>query len=292
MRADKNAGIIKLKVLNKFDVTHLYYEIILSPIDTRTELSILIELEVGILIDARKKADKYFNVFLDKVDEILTNPIEAINISALAPLKTPRMLSTNDFISTIKIGKFLYINEHDRTLFIPPHGFMDKYGTPLETRVVNFGNLLSYELIEDGETITSGGLGAAALGALTFGIGGAIVGSVVGSKKSRGTCSQLEIKLTLNKLEDPVKYIVFNKTAIPRSGIIYKELKLQANECLALLENIMQGNRNKQSQSNENEKTKPLTSEADELLKFHELLGKGIISQEEFERMKKKILGL
>ncbi len=52
--------------------------------------------------------------------------------------------------------------------------------------IFEFSNLLNFELLEDGETITKGGLGRAVAGGLLFGGVGAIVGGVTGGKKKQG----------------------------------------------------------------------------------------------------------
>lgn len=60
-----------------------------------------------------------------------------------------------------------------------------------------------------------------------------------------------------------------------------KELK-QAEELKALIESLQ----------NESNQSTPQSSDADELLKFKELLDEGAITEEEYEAKKKQILGL
>lgn len=64
----------------------------------------------------------------------------------------------------------------------------------------NYEDILSFELLEDGETITSGGLGRAVVGGLAFGAAGAIVGGVTGGKKSKSLCTSLSIKISINDI--------------------------------------------------------------------------------------------
>lgn len=55
-----------------------------------------------------------------------------------------------------------------------------------------------YEIIEDGDIITSGGLGSAAIGGLLFGSTGAIVGGTTGKRKTSNICKLLQLKIVLD----------------------------------------------------------------------------------------------
>ena len=55
------------------------------------------------------------------------------------------------------------------------------YGT--SNIVFNFNDVVSYELIQDGESITKGGVGRAVAGGILFGGVGAVVGGLTGKKK-------------------------------------------------------------------------------------------------------------
>ena len=90
----------------------------------------------------------------------------------------------------------------------------------------------------DNNTVTSGGLGRAAVGGLLFGPVGAVVGGITGGKKTKTTCKKISIKLTVTGKYSPSIDIDFmiseNKTDSIVYGVAYKE----AQGCLSKFEII------------------------------------------------------
>jgi len=66
-----------------------------------------------------------------------------------------------------------------------------------------------------------GGLDMAAVGAVTFGAAGAIVGSNMG-KKGTNICNSLKIKLTLRDSPTPAYFIDFVTRETKKSSYLYK----------------------------------------------------------------------
>ena len=158
----------------------------------------------------------------------------------------------------------------------------------VNNEVFQYKNLLDFELIEDGETITKGGIGRAVAGGLVFGGAGAVVGAVTG-KKTKSICNSMRIKLTLKNTYRDNIYINLIATDTKKSSIIYKAAQTNAQNCISALQIITDANN---QTSNQKSDTSTPISEADEILKFKQLLDAGIISQEEFEQKKKQLLGL
>ena len=52
-------------------------------------------------------------------------------------------------------------------------------------RIYNYSDIVSFELLEDGENITKGGICMAVAGGVLFGNAGAIVGGAAGKNKKR-----------------------------------------------------------------------------------------------------------
>ena len=52
-----------------------------------------------------------------------------------------------------------------------------------KARIYNYSDLLGYEILEDGNTVTKGGLGSAVVGGALFGGIGSVVGGLTGGKK-------------------------------------------------------------------------------------------------------------
>ena len=185
------------------------------------------------------------------------------------------------FNPTKKIEKYLFVDENNRFFRVGKKG-----------EIFKFTDLLHFELLEDGETIMKGGLGTAIVGGLLSGGVGAIVGSNVGGKKSKATCTSMNIVLSVkNSLADTV-YINFISTEVKKNGIIYKEAQESAQKCLSALRII--ADTNKASENNQTTTDAP-TSAVDvttELQKFHELMQNGIITEDDFNAKKAQLLGL
>lgn len=153
--------------------------------------------------------------------------------------------------------------------------------------IYRYDQIVGFELLEDGETITKGGLGRAVAGGLLFGGIGAIVGGVTGGKKSKNVCKSLQIKLTLRNSPKQTEYLPFIATETKTGSIIYKTAYKLAQDALSALQLAT-------------EKAAPAPAEApaqalsgaDEILKYKGLLDAGIITEEEFSAKKAQILGL
>jgi len=153
--------------------------------------------------------------------------------------------------------------------------------------IYNFEDILEFELIQDGETITSGGLGRAIVGGALFGGIGAIVGGISGSKNSKSIVSNLKIKVTINNLETrPVYLSYIEDFLVEKDSWIYKKHIEEAHQVLSILSIITKQNEVMTKQSFET------TSTADEIMKFKTLFDQGVITQEQFELKKTQLLNL
>lgn len=189
----------------------------------------------------------------------------------------------NSFNPTKKIGTHIEIDENQNKWLIPDGMF----GGKKNPKIYNFSDIVDFELLEDGESIAKGGLGRAVVGGVLFRGIGAVVGGVTGKKKSKPICNSLKIKITLNDMSKPVVYIDFIKASTKKDSIIYKTMYKSAQECLSVLQLIVNSQEEVQ-----NDIAATSISSADEILKFKNLLDQGIITQEEFEAKKKQLLGL
>lgn len=187
------------------------------------------------------------------------------------------------FNATKKIGTFIEFDDNQKKWIIP-YGNMGKKKYP---KIYNYSDIVDFELLEDGVTITKGGLGAAIAGGVLFGGVGAIVGGTTGAKKSKSVCNSLKIKITINDINNPVVYINFITTETKKNSYMYQGIYNSAQECLSTLQLIY----NNQETRIENNNVAQFSS-ADEILKFKNLLDSGIITQEQFEAKKNQLLGL
>jgi hypothetical protein len=149
----------------------------------------------------------------------------------------------------------------------------------------SFDDIINYELLEDGVSVATGGLGSAIAGATLFGGAGAIVGANLG-KKQKDIVDNLSVHISTRVPEIPSLNISLINTETKRGGFVYKGMKDLAIKIISLLDQITADNN-----------TAPIppsssSNAADEILKFKSLLDAGVITQEEFEAKKKQLLGL
>ena len=149
--------------------------------------------------------------------------------------------------------------------------------------------LAHFELLEDGNSVASGGLGRAAVGGILFGGVGAVVGAVTGEKVTKKVLTSLEIVIILNnpyRKKITVNCMGMDKN-VKSGSMMYKQYMQEAHNLMMFLHGI-KARANTTSISNESTEA----SVADEILKFKQLLDIGVISDEEFAAKKKQLLGL
>lgn len=151
-----------------------------------------------------------------------------------------------------------------------------------------YDNLLSFELLENGETITKGGIGRAVAGGLLFGGVGATVGALTGPKRSRGVCTSMKMRLTLKNAHIDTVYIPFVTREVKTGSFVYKAAQKTAQQCISALQIILDVNQ----AANQASAASGAISAADEIVKFKQLMDAGVITAAEFEAKKKQLLGL
>lgn len=180
------------------------------------------------------------------------------------------------FKATHRVGDHILINRDEKTWYVYP-----------AKKVYTFEELIDYEIIENGSSVSSKGIGKAIAGGLLFGGVGAIVGGVTAKAKTSSILNELKIKVVVDDFDAPNTFIdLLIVKPLTKPAAIESVMKTAQN-IISLLDLI------KNNQNNSVAEIKSTTiSEADEILKFKELLDKGIITEEEFQAKKKQILGL
>lgn len=189
-----------------------------------------------------------------------------------------------NFLKTKDIWGYIYLDETNKKWTIPIGSFKKRID---ENRIYSFSDILNVELIEDGNSISKGGIGRAIVGGALFGGVGAIVGATTGHKH-RQTCSKLQIKITLKNLNIPIEYISLINTETKKDSFTYKHNIGIAEQIFSVLQIICEQNKS-------NKECLSLNTSQDnieELKKYKKLLDIGAINQEEFEIKKKELLNL
>lgn len=180
------------------------------------------------------------------------------------------------FSTTQSYGKYIQVDSNNRL-----------WKTSAQKDIIfSYSDILDFELLENGKSITKGGLGSAVVGGVLFGGVGAVVGSAVGQKKTKQEITEYRIKITTKNQHYPSLYIDFLTTGKVKEGSISHNLNVHsAQEILSLLTQIT----NSVSNSNAPQQS---FSAADEILKLKQLLDAGVLTAEEFETKKKMLLNI
>ena len=189
-----------------------------------------------------------------------------------------------EFTATKKIGKYLEIDEVNKKWITVNYMFGKRINSP----IYDYNDIVQFELLEDGNTVTKGGLGSALVGGAMFGGVGAIVGGVTGKKRSKNYINSLKIKITTHNLDNPTVYINLINMKTKADSMYYRSVYNSAQEILSLLSIMQEENKGSASVPNSNMNV----SAADEILKLSELKDKGILTEEEFQIKKKQILNI
>ncbi|MBM7836341.1 DUF4428 domain-containing protein [Clostridium sardiniense] len=158
-----------------------------------------------------------------------------VSLAELAPFVDAEKLyqeHLQEFTPTKKIGSFLEVDEN-KGEWLVPDGF---FGGKKHPRIFKFKDIVNYELLVNESSVASGGVGRAIAGGVLFGATGAIVGGVTGKKRSKNVIDSMKIKITVDDLQYPVVYINIISSSTKTDSILYKPLEKQAQECLSVLD--------------------------------------------------------
>lgn len=164
----------------------------------------------------------------------------------------------------------------------------------------NFSDIISCEVVEDGETVTrkSNKIGRAVIGGVLAGGAGAIIGGLSGKEKQNKEIESIALKIIFKTSEIPYTFkLTFfdakqatshTKRKVKLSESVYGKMAKDAiNEVSNWKEKIESIINQYDKEENE---TQAQTSVSDEIEKLNSLKEKGAITQEEFDKQKQKLL--
>lgn len=218
----------------------------------------------------------------------MMSPIKTMSaetIKGMIAKKEESLQELKSLTITKDFGAYIKFDENNRKWFVPDGTF----GGVKNPVIYSFDDIIAFELLEDGNSITKGGTGRAIAGGLLFGGVGAIVGGSAGKRKTKSTCTKLQIKITVNSMSTPAVYINLIAGETKTDGFIYKTAYSSAQNILSVLQVICENNKTLHETMPDSTVS---TSSADEIVKYKNLLDQGIITQEEFDAKKKQLLGL
>lgn len=197
--------------------------------------------------------------------------------------------------------------DEDLTMFIDDNNkkffFQEKFlGIP--QAIYDYSDLLGFEISEDGHTVLEGSVGRALIGSWIGGTTGAIIGSSF-SKNIEEHCNSISLILYLNNPSCPSISISVNKQKMKKGSKKYRKVVEHLNELVGALTYIQNNNQaiegnNYIEESYEQAHNEVATSSEtaqnndidiiEALEKYHSLLDKGILTQEEFDTKKRQLL--
>lgn len=179
---------------------------------------------------------------------------------------------------------------------------LKRKGDKIDVDVITYNDLLSTKIYVDNEKITetsrTSQIGGALLGRLALGGVGAIIGGLSGKTKTSDSINRIDLLLTINRKDNPTHYInlLDSKrcdTKIGKDHIFYKSSIQRARKLHSLIELLIKKADKediKKHKNFENNKKLERVSIADELQKLADLRDKGILTKEEFQKEKSKLL--
>lgn len=167
-----------------------------------------------------------------------------------------------------------------------------------EEIVIHYNDIIQCEMIEDGSQITKTSrgsqVGGALIGGAVAGGVGAIIGGLSGSKTTSERVEKLQLKITVNNTIEPVQNITFLNSPVgtKKSDPIYSGHFLKEARYWHGLVSVLIKRADDESIQFVQNVDSPVESEsvADELLKLAQLHKDGLLTKEEFDAQKLKLL--
>jgi hypothetical protein len=170
---------------------------------------------------------------------------------------------------------------------------------PQGARVVTYRQILSAEVFEDGASITKtmrlSQVGGAVVGGLLLGGVGAVVGSLTGKKETRATVNRVELRVIVDDTQRPLHDVILLNRNVKRTDPAYITAIGAARRWVGIVEVLVKRADSDAADARATHHAPrsvlPPASMADELKKLHELKTAGILSADEFQQQKVRLLG-
>lgn len=191
----------------------------------------------------------------------------------------------NEFDTLFKANKLFIRKDNNLILGYNNDGnifIMKKDKTETYSKLISYKDILSVEILADDKSIEKAQreskVGSGLIGTILFGIPGLIIGGVL----NKGDIKKLELCLMLNDINNPYEKILFNTVKVWSGSDLLKDIKDWFAVCSILIERADKEDLEKESNG--------VSSISDELLKLNDLKEKGILTDEEFQTQKLRLL--
>lgn len=163
---------------------------------------------------------------------------------------------------------------------------------PPQCRIVSYADILGAEVVEDGVAITSASRGdqisRGILAGLAFGTAGAIVGGLSAKTATSHQVNRLELRVVVADTTAPMHVVVLRSSPIDRALPSYQKQRQLADYWQALFRVVIK--HGESSGPTKCHEAAPLGSVADEIRKLSVLVDDGILTREEFDAQKARLL--
>lgn len=203
------------------------------------------------------------------------------SIEALNEEEQIEYYEENKFDSAIEFNKIIMaVNKQEKKLSFFYNEMLDK--------TINFKSIVECKIVENSREMDKGGIGRALVGGIVAGSTGAIVGAT--TRKSKKIISNLSVRIVTDEIENPLYslQLITNPIDINKSlySNLYDTAMRFADNVYAIIKAIINENTKEDASRNVLQENNGL----EQLEKLAELKEKGIITEEEFQESKKKIL--
>ncbi|OMD66671.1 hypothetical protein [Paenibacillus odorifer] len=173
--------------------------------------------------------------------------------------------------------------------------FTSKYNNEL----YDFDKIIVSEVIINevsvSKTDRSSQIGGALIGGALLGGVGAAIGGLSGDIKAEGKVKRIQLKITINDIQNPNHYVTFFQSAVEvdKDNPTVKSALEQVSKWNSIISILIKREIEEKAENAQVANTKQEEqrgSVADELLKLSELLKQDFISKEEFDLQKAKLL--
>ncbi len=250
----------------------------ISPIPTKEFIYTLVDETHGLMAIVRKgKISSLFNY---------------INESTL-----PRKTGNKSYVHNQGIGNYHFVMDDFFNVLV--------IVTPSSYELFNYSDIIEVSYEENGTKLYSKSamrtVGGAIVGGALMGGAGAIVGGLSGSSKKNLEIKTIQIKILLRNTQRTSLVLNFNdsnrilKTKDAKDNTLYENYQKNANYAKDLLSVIIDRAKQSGSPTVQQDEQVPSSSKsgiADELAKLAQLKADGILTDEEFNTQKAKLLNL
>lgn len=226
--------------------------------------------------------------------------VQAINTSKRKQEMESKLKSLPDFNPTQQVmgcdgNSGLAVDEPRKKICL-----ITNIGASVSQRIINYKDIFSVELFEDGTSITktvrSSQIGGAVVGGLLLGGVGALVGGLSGKTETSGKVKRIDLRLIVNDTNAPLHDVAFMNVEGKKEGLIYTQAIQVARHWHGIVEVLIKraDSEEKCLQNSERQiqPALPNASVADEIKKLAELHHSGVLTSDEFQQQKSRLLGV